>query len=498
MAKILDFFRKFLGNDPHASGTESPSAPDKGKGKGKTPEKEQDKEQFRTLNKLAPLKSSVPPVPIPVTSSVAGEAKTDETSFVCREPILNRQEQIAGYAFTLHENLQSRLQGKQDLLHKVYDDVLLRSLASLAVHSLLGHRLAFIKLSPVSLDSQLVHKLPPENSILMFTPGRQPLIPSQQQPQIDILRQKGFACGWILSKKLLNEHPGLEQLAALGDYVQFQVSDFDGMEIKTLRKSLASKRPLERGKLRLIAHELNTFEEFNLCFQAGFDMFTGPFIVNRENWHPPKSEINRLLALKLLGMLRSEEELKTIAEQITADPVMTYKLLRYLNTPAMGLQMPVLTIDKALMVLGRERCYRWLSLLLFDIKQTGFKERMLTEQALTRAFFLESLAGHGRIPDKKDELFILGLFSLLDLLIGHPLPVILEHTRLPQKIHTALLGQAGTYHNALQLAKANEEPYSNTVEQLATACGLDAKKVLHSNIEALGKAHTTMTFSEEG
>lgn len=489
MASISDFFRKLLGNDSQASAKNAKN-------------KEKDKEQFRTLNKLAPLKSAPPSAPAPTETDAmlgVGEGKSDDTSFVCREPLLNRQEQIAGYAFTLNENLQSRLEGKQDLLHRVYDDVLLRSLTSLSVHSLLGHRLAFVKLSPVSLESALVQQLPPENTILMFTAGHQALNPAVQQPQIDMLRRKGFACGWLLSKKLLNEHPDLEQLAALGDYVQFQVSDFDGMEIKTLRKVLASKRPLERGKLRLIAHELNTFEEFNLCFQSNFDLFTGAFITNRENWHPPKSEINRLLALKLLTMLRSDnEDMKTMAEQITADPVMTYKLLRYLNSPAMGLQMPVLTIDKALMVLGRERCYRWLSLLLFDIKQTGFRERMLTEQALTRAFFLESLSGCGRLPDKKDELFILGLFSLLDLLIGHPLPVILEHTRLPQRINAALLGQAGTYYNALQLAKANEESYSTTVEHLATACGLSAQKVLESNIEALGKAHATMTFSQEG
>ena len=78
-------------------------------------------------------------------------------------------------------------------------------------------------------------------------------------------------------------------------------------------------------------------------------------------------------------------------------------------------------MDKALLILGRERCFRWLSLLLFDIKQSNFRERLLTEQALTRAFFLESLAGLGKVPKDKDALFILGLFSMLDLLMGMPM-----------------------------------------------------------------------------
>jgi len=121
--------------------------------------------------------------------------------------------------------------------------------------------------------------------------------------------------------------------------------------------------------------------------------------------------------------------------------VLAFKLLRYLNSPAFGLSQPVLTIDKAVMVLGRERCYRWVSLLLFDIQQSGYRERVLIEHALTRAFYLESLAGQGLLQGPKEELFILGLFSMLDLLIGHPLETILQETHLPAPVHHALLGQ---------------------------------------------------------
>ena len=124
---------------------------------------------------------------------------------------------------------------------------------------------------------------------------------------------------------------------------------------------------------------------------------------------------------------------------------MTFKLLRYLNSPAIGLQNPILTIDKALLILGRERCFRWLSLLLFDIKQSNFRERLLTEQALTRAFFLESLAGLGKVPKDKDALFILGLFSMLDLLMGMPMAELLEQTQLPEALHQACWGSPANF-----------------------------------------------------
>lgn len=481
---MLDLLRRLFGKRAPENREPPPQAP-------------RPKDQFELLNQVAPLKAAATvadAAPAPATSAPTPDPAGN--SFVCREPVLNRKEQIAGYSFNLHEKLQLRLQGEKDLLHKIYDDALLRNLTSLGVNSLLGHRLAFVRLSPASLDNPLIERLPTENTVLMLAPARQPLDPAVLQPRLDAFRAMGFSYGWLLRKKQLVDHPALLDIAARGDYVQFQTADFDGLDIKILIKTLTSGRAPGQARLRLIAHELNTFDEFHLCFKGGFDFFLGEFVVSRENWHPPKSDINRLLVMKLLNLLRGEEELRVIAQQVTADPVMTFKLLRYLNSPVMGLRNPVTTIDKALLVIGREGFYRWLSLLLFDIKEPGFRERLLTEQALTRAYFLEGLAGEGRMPAMKDELFILGLFSMLDLLIGQPLDTILKQTRLPAAVSEALLGQPGPYQDALRLASAVEDSLADTVEQLTEAFGLDAVQVSRHSMDALAKANEIMTISE--
>ena len=474
MSFLLDFFRRLLGQRPPA-----PPPPQVQEAKAR--------QQFETLQQLAPLKNAAPlPEPTPAPAPEASST----TSFICREPVLNRQEQIAGYFFHLQEHLQERLQGKKEQLHKAYDDALLRSLNSLRIHKLLGHRKAFIHISPASLDNPLLALLPAHNSVLMLAPNQQALDGAQLPTQLAALRARGMAYGWVLDKQLLALHPALRTLATQADYVQVHLAEFDGLEIEALRETLSNGRASTLAPLQWIAQELHSFDEFNLCFQGGFGFFMGDFVTSRENWHPPKSEINRLLTIKLLNLLRSDEELSVIAQQITADPVLTFKLLRYLNSPAFGLAQPVLTIDKALMVLGRERCYRWVSLLLFDIQQGGYRERVLVEQALTRAFFLESLAGQGQLQGAlPEELFILGLFSMLDLLIGHALDAILQETHLPAPVHAALLGQAGLYRNALLLAQALEKQQFEATKTLADRLQLDSLQVLCLNMQALGKAN---------
>lgn len=483
---MLDSLRRLLGR---SRPDDSPTAPP-------SPEA-QSRQQFEALERIAPLKGAPPaPSDLPIRAARQGTEALISATFVRREPVLDREERIAGYTFNLQDNLQSRLQGKQDLQLKVYDDLLLRNLTTLGIHSLLGHRLAFVGLSPVSLDNPLLQRLPTQGTVLMLKPGRQPLQPETLEPRLRGLREAGFAIGWVVGTKWLDEHPALLALAAQGDHVQILTGGMDGLQIKTLLRDLQQQRPSGKGKLQLMAAELYVHEEFDLCFRMGFGHFLGDFVTSRENWHPPRSETNRVLTLKLLNQLRSDEELKNIAQQITTDPVMTFKLLRYLNSPAIGLPNPVLTIDTALQLLGRERCFRWLSLLLFDIRQSGFRERLLTEQALTRAFFLEGLAGKGRVPDNGDELFILGLFSMLDLLTGQPLPTLLQETRLPEPVHQALLGQPGIYRDVLNLARANESHASEQLEQLSQACGVDAVLVLQYGITALGQAFDTLSSSQ--
>lgn len=410
-------------------------------------------------------------------------------SFVCHEPVLGRDKGISGYQFSLPEEIELRLRNDFEFLPRIYDDAILRNLTSLGDNALLGPRLAFIRLSPNSLDNKRIHELPRENTVLMLAPVHPTLETERIQRQLDILRQAGIAHGWLLRQAQVARIPQLTTLAANADYAQIDTTGFNGVDLRLLLNALTAARPAGLPKLRLIAGGLNAVDEFHSCFQTGFDFFLGQFVTRRENWHPPKSNINRLQIIKLLNLLGSEAEIAVIAEQFKHDPVLAFKLLRYINSAAMGLRTPVVSMDKALMLLGREKIYRWLSLLLFDFKAPGHEERVLTEQALSRAHFLESLAAQGSMPAQADSLFILGLFSLLDQLMDQTMADLLMQAKLPKAVHDALLGQTGPYRNALRLAIAAEGQSPQELEQQATLCGLTSLQVSQCAMQSLAWAH---------
>ena len=410
-------------------------------------------------------------------------------SFVCREALLGRDQRISGYQFSLPEAVELRLQGDFEFLQKIYDDAVLRNLTSLGDEALLGPRLAFVRLSPDSLDNPRILELPSKNTVLMLAPVHQTFEAGRVRIQLDALRQAGFAHGWLLRQPRLAQFPELAALAAAADYVQLDATGFNGMDVKLLLKSLALARPPGLPRLRLMAGGLNAVDEFHLYFQGGFDYFLGEFVTHRENWHPPKSNINRLRVIKLLNLLRSDTDVAVIADELKHDPVLAFKLLRYINSPLMGLRSPVTGMDKALILLGREKVYRWLSLMLFDFKTQGYDERVITEQVLSRARFLESLAARGGMPVPADALFILGLFSLLDLLMGQSMADLLLQAKLPEAVHDALLGRPGPYRDALLLAIAAEGQSPLELQQQAALCGLEPLQVSQCAIQSLAWAH---------
>lgn len=456
---MLEGIRRWMGNAPAES-----VAPD----------------AFQKLNSVAPLKSAQKDSP------AAGH---NAASFVCREAVLDRSERIAGYEFALGRKLQARMREKSTLIQRVYDDAMLRNLAPLDFSALLGERFAFIRLSVATLKNPLLQAFSNLNTVIMITPGT--IAESDLagvRADLQHLGEIGVRHGWTIDRP----RPELAEFLHAADLIEIDSAMLDGIQLKMMCQDIRAGK----GKQKLIASELQTSDDFNLCYQCGFDYFMGPFVSSRENWHPAKSEINRLRVFEALNMIRTGAEFDAIADCIRTDPILTFKLLRYINSPGIGLQQKINEISQALLILGRERFYRWLSLLLFDFKKSGYHEHVLNEQALTRARFMEMLAGHGRAPASADQLFMTGLFSLLDVMMDRPLADVLKQVSLPEAVASALTGEAGAMRDALLLGIAVESATAEEMAAAAAQCGLDAPTVSGLMIEALAWSQQVISAGE--
>lgn len=442
---------------------------------------EEPQDAFKQLNEVAPLKSAQNKSP--------DKSAQEASSFVCRDAVLDRKERIAAYEFAMGRELQSRMLEKSALIRRVYDDAMLRNLAPLSVSSLIGERFALIRLSAASLKNPLLKTFANLNTVIMIMPG------TIAESEFDELRtdlkhlaKLGIKHGWTIDRP----RPELTEFLSEAELIEIASTQLDGIQMKMMCQEFRSNNI----KTKLIASELQSSDDFNLCFNLGFDYFMGPFVSSRENWHPAKSEINRLRVFEALNMIRTGAEFDVIAERLRLDPILSFKLLRYINSPGIGLQHKVSEILQALMLMGRDRFYRWLSLLLFDFNQPGYREFVLNEQALTRARFMEILAGQGNVPATSEHLFMTGLFSLLDVMMDRPLADVLKQVTLPEAVAAALKGEDGAMRDALLLGIAVESSVPDEMAAAAEKCGLDAPTVTGLMIEALAWSQQVIAASK--
>ena len=427
--RLLDWTTAPTGTTPSAPALEAPQADD-----------------FSRLNSRVPLK----------------DAHNARLAFVRREAILDRSEKIAGYEFSLQTRLQARMQRGNELTKRAYDSALLGRLASQGVSSLLGRRLGFITLSIESLNNALIDALPPQNTVLTLDFSEPSLHLDDSVDRLNALRAKGFAIG-------LTHHRGSDALTLpldAPDFIEIDVTEFDGLELRTLIRHLKKGHPVSGAPRRFVARNVQSHDDFQFCAKCGFDFFQGPFISSRESLRPMSNGINHMAALRIVGLVLGEHSFTAIAEQLKAEPSLSYKLLRYTNSAALGLQHAIDNLTDAIVILGREKFARWLSLLIFDFSQPSYRERLLAERALARARTLELLAGQGRIPPDPNHLFLIGLFSLLDQVFGRPLAELLDKAALPTVVHATLLGQPSAYTDALTLVTLGEADAASPPEQL--------------------------------
>ena len=138
------------------------------------------------------------------------------------------------------------------------------------------------------------------------------------------------------------------------------------------------------------------------------------------------------------------------------DPTLAFRLLRYLNSPAFGLSVEVTSLGHALMLLGSQRLKRWLALLLASSSKNP-NARPLLFAAMRRGLLMETLTGDSDDASMRGEIFICGIFSLLDRLLHQPMASLLHSLPMPERVTSALCGDGGPYAPYLALACAIEQ-----------------------------------------
>ncbi|QTQ38824.1 Metal-dependent hydrolase HDOD [Aromatoleum petrolei] len=425
--------------------------------------------------------SPAPGCKLPAAPSAMPAGDDANTGFLCRELVVGRDQRVAGHHFMLRESTRNRIRTGERRIHHVYTEILVREIARANIGPLLGHRAAFLDIPDSFIGHPSLLDLPAAHTALLLT-----RIEAEGTPDNDTLleavrrlRSAGFRIG-IAADDLLGDRAALLPET---DFFTLQAATSDPAHLR----DLVSRLRIAGGHGLLLVRDLPSADDFQLCLALGAALFEGPFITRREDWNGKRLGPNSARLSALIARLRSDADTGELVDLLKQDPALSLRLMRYINSPGVGLQREVASIEAALLQLGRERLYRWLLLLLYGADKGSPRSSAALENALVRARLME-LLGEGRSAREADSLYLTGLLSLVDVILEVPLHEAMRSLGVTPDIEQAVVRGTGPLAGFLRLAIACENGDEEGVQEAAARCGIAPADANRHHLQAFSWA----------
>ncbi|MFM9924786.1 HDOD domain-containing protein [Variovorax sp. H27-G14] len=336
---------------------------------------------------------------------------------------------------------------------------------------LLGPQVLFVDVAVDALFQSELQSLPALNVVLCM--GTDDLLDPDMRSILLFLREQGFGFMLCGAKGL----PDDSELRAI--VTHFELDASDTATVSLLRQEMLLGHP----PVELIAARVNTWREYEACMARRVNVFIdgtfgNPPVREAEDALQPES----LLIVQLMQMIQRNEDVRTIEAALKHDAALTYRLLRYINSPSVGVAVEIHSLRHAVTMLGYSPLYRWLSLLLATSNKAG--SPFMMKKAILRGRFVE-LMGQSMLPaSEADNLFVAGMFSLLDQLLGVSMEGVLRKVQLTEAVQQAILSRGGLYGPFVALAEACELD-NGEAAQLSEALFVSAAQVNAAQLTAL-------------
>jgi EAL and modified HD-GYP domain-containing signal transduction protein len=357
---------------------------------------------------------------------------------LARQPIFDAKLEVAAYEL-LHRSIDPDVSSVVDG-NEASSRVLLTAFGAVGISALTHGKPAFI-----NFTEHLVINPPPLDPAHLIIEVLEDVEPTPALLEgLHRLRAQGFR----IALDDFEFRPGIEQLVELADIVKLDVLSLGDAGMRN------QVRMLRNYPVKLLAEKIETWEVYNHCCDLGCVLFQGYFLARPQPVRGKRLVVGRHTLLKLMAEIaKPDVSPAVLAGTIATDPILSFNLVRFVNSPLYRRQRPIESLRDAVVHLGMDRVRGWCYLLL--MAKIDGKPRELTRIAMGRARFCELLGVHID-SSAGPRCFILGMLSVLDAFFDQPLAVLLEELSLSDDLSAALLRHEGTLGAMLRAAIAYE------------------------------------------
>jgi EAL and modified HD-GYP domain-containing signal transduction protein len=382
--------------------------------------------------------------------------------FVARQPIFDSRGSLFAYELLFRPGIENTF-GDHDH-DEASASVIQSTLSGVGLEALTGRHRAFINVTRQILLDGLFYGLPAARTVVEL------LETVEADEAVLTACAKLKEAGYLLALDDFVLRPALEPLLKFADFIKV---DFLATTASERRTWLHRLKPFS---VRLLAEKIETRALFERALSEGFTYFQGYYFQRPEMFAPAVIPPFKLNALRIIRDLNETRfDMDRIEDIVRQEGDLAQRLLEDLNAGQAPGRAPIRRVSQARDLLGDVAFRRWGSLVaLASLGDDRPPEFVAT--CLVRARFCELLAqkvGHANAG----SLFLIGLLSAVDALVGRPLSEILVEMKLAPEVEDALLLKPGLAGDVLHLVTTYERGDWAEVSRCTKEMGVQEDRV---------------------
>jgi len=403
-------------------------------------------------------------------------------TFIARQPIFDLQKNVFAYELLFRsgwENYFSHDDIDQAASKVIGDSVLVHGLDTLT-----AGRKGFYNFSRETLLEAYYTVLPKEETVVEIL--------EDVEPDASVIKaaEKVKEAGYTLALDDFVYNDRFKPLLDLADIIKVDFLLSDRNEQAELAARFAPQG------IKMLAEKVETWEVYQDAIKMGYVYFQGYFFSKPTVLTSKDIPSFKLHYLQILRELQKPDlDYDGLEKIIKIEVSLSYKLLRYINSAFFGWKTDVSSINHALVLMGENDVKKWASLMVLS-SMADDKPDELVVQAVFRARFSECLAPYFGLNAQSQDLFLMGMFSLIDAIIDTPLCEILEKLPISDELKRALLEQKGRMGEVYQLVLAYERGKWSEITELTEQFRIKEEGVPQFYLSALEWANQSFKVAD--
>lgn len=400
-------------------------------------------------------------------------------SFVVRQAIKDREDNIVGYEILF--------QNDGDALYNSSNDAMAAdTIASFLMQNndkIFNGKPIFITFTPALLFRNTPKIFEPESLIIQIEDN------ILVHPLSSVMIQKYQKMGYQFA---INDFQFAPRYFSMMEFVDYFKVDVRGKGSGNAKTSLANIIRMTQGfKKKCIATGVDTRDDYDLAIELGADYLEGTYISDATMKRADKLDYLEGNFFQLVvAVTKDEPDMAEIEEIISRDAYLSYALLKMVNSAYFAMRKKMSSIRQALVTIGVTQLKQWVYILSLKDKSDSSSEEILKNSFLRATFcskLTKYISNFNYVPS---DMYIMGMFSTLDYMVGAPMAEILVEIPIPEEIKDAILNRSGRCGLLLDLVLYYEKADWQNISRLATELGIPKSAIAQVYFDSVEEVNT--------